>query len=115
MFVSIKEHYISVVLLQSVRKLGGCWITFLFPLPSFLSTEREACVYIFFCEGQRRQSEESRRMLLLEEIFRGQPRGRLVKFVCSALAAQGFGSLDPGHRPSTVHQAMLRRRPTCHN
>ena len=28
---------------------------------------------------------------------------------------QGFASLDPGHGPSTAHQAVLRRHPTCHN
>ena len=36
-------------------------------------------------------------------------------FVCSAWVAWGFISSDPGHRPSTAHQAMLRQRPTCHN
>ena len=45
----------------------------------------------------------------------GLPRGRVVKFVSSALVAQGFTSSDPGHGHSTAHQAMLRRRPTCHN
>ena len=34
--------------------------------------------------------------------------GQVVKFVCSALAAQGFGVSDPGCGPSTTHQAMLR-------
>ena len=37
--------------------------------------------------------------------------GRVVKFVCSALAAQGFLGLDPGHRHGTAHQAMLRWHP----
>ena len=46
---------------------------------------------------------------------RGQPRGRVVKFACSASLAQGFTGLDPGHGHGTAHQAMLRRRPTCHN
>ena len=40
---------------------------------------------------------------------------QVVKFARSALAAQGLTSLDPGHGPSTAHQAMLRRRPTQHN
>ena len=30
------------------------------------------------------------------------------RFTRSAWAAQGFADLDPGHRPSTAHQAMLR-------
>ena len=42
----------------------------------------------------------------------GQPRGRVVKFARSALAAQGFAGSDPGHGPSTAHQAMFRRHPT---
>ena len=45
----------------------------------------------------------------------GQARGQVVKFVCSALAAQGFVSLNLGHGHGTAHQAMLRWRPTCHN
>ena len=39
----------------------------------------------------------------------GWPRGCVVKFGCSASLAQGFPGLDPGHRYSTAHQAMLRR------
>ena len=35
----------------------------------------------------------------------------MVKFVHSALAAQGFASLDPGHGHGTAHQAMLRLHP----
>ena len=31
------------------------------------------------------------------------------------LATQRFAGLVPGHGPSTIHQAMLRRRPTEHN
>ena len=45
----------------------------------------------------------------------GQPRGRVVKFVCSALAAQGSGGSDPGRGHGTAHQAMLRGRPTQHS
>ena len=33
----------------------------------------------------------------------------------SALAAQGFAGSDPRHARGTDRQAMLRRRPTCHN
>ena len=47
--------------------------------------------------------------------FRDQSHGRVVKFMCSASAAQGFSSSDPGRRHGTTHQAMLRWRPTCHN
>ena len=43
---------------------------------------------------------------------RGQPCGRVVKFTHSALVAQCFAGLDPGRRPSTAHQAMLRWCPT---
>ena len=43
---------------------------------------------------------------------RGPPHGRVVKFVCSTLVAQGFPGWDPGHRHGTAHQAMLRQRPT---
>ena len=39
----------------------------------------------------------------------------MVKFVPSALAAQGFTSSDPGCGPGTAHQAMLRQRPTQYN
>ena len=36
-------------------------------------------------------------------------------FARSALAAQGFGGLDPGHGHGTTHQTMLRWHPTQHN
>ena len=36
----------------------------------------------------------------------------MVKFVHSASAARAFTGSDPGHGPSTAHQAMLRRCPT---
>ena len=45
----------------------------------------------------------------------GRPGGRVVKIVCSTLAAQGFAGSNPGCRHSTAHQAMLRLCPTCHN
>ena len=41
--------------------------------------------------------------------------GRVVKFACFALAAQGFAGSDPGCGPRTAHQAMLRWHPTQHN
>ena len=41
--------------------------------------------------------------------------GRVVKFRCSALAAQGFTDFDPGYRCSTTHQAMLRLRTPPHS
>ena len=44
--------------------------------------------------------------------YRGQPDGRVVKFVRSASVAQGVTSSDPGRGPSTAHQAMLRQRAT---
>ena len=46
---------------------------------------------------------------------RGRPHGRVVKFVRSASAAQGFTGSNPGHGHGTACQAMLRRHPTCHN
>src|SRR3712207_2842374 len=46
------------------------------------------------------------------ESLRGRPHGQLVKFTCSASAAQGFTGLHPGHGTSTVHQAMLGQHPT---
>ena len=46
---------------------------------------------------------------------RGWPRGPVLKFAHSALAAQVFSGSDPWHGPSTTHQAMLRQRPTQHN
>ena len=48
----------------------------------------------------------------LEKKMRGWLRGRVIKFVRSAVAAQGS---DPGHGHGTTRQAMLRRRPTSHN
>ena len=45
----------------------------------------------------------------------GWPQGRVVEFVRSASAAQGFSGLDSGRRHGTTHQATLRWRPTCHN
>ena len=51
-------------------------------------------------------------LTLIRENYGGQRRGRVVKFVHSISAAQGFTGSDPGHRPSTAHQAMLKRCPT---
>ena len=47
--------------------------------------------------------------------FRGRPHGQVVKFACSAVAAQGFADSDPGRGHGTAHQATLRWCPTCHN
>ena len=47
-----------------------------------------------------------------KKYIRGRLHGLVVKFACSAAAAQG---LDPGRGRGTAHQATLRRRPTCHN
>ena len=44
--------------------------------------------------------------------MRGQPNGRVVKFMHSIWAVQGFTSLDPGQGHGTTHQAMLRQCPT---
>ena len=48
----------------------------------------------------------------LKEASSGVGRGRVVKFTCSALAAQKFAGSDPGLGRGTTHQAMLRLRPT---
>ena len=50
----------------------------------------------------------------IKVVSRGQPRGQVVKFTCSASAAQGFAGSDLGRQHGTAHQAMLRRHPTCH-
>ena len=39
----------------------------------------------------------------------------MVNFTHFAWAAQGFAGSDPGHRPNSARQAMLRRCPTQHN
>ena len=33
----------------------------------------------------------------------GQAHGQVIKFMCSALAAQGFTGLDPGRGHGTTH------------
>ena len=45
----------------------------------------------------------------------GRPRGRAVQFTHSAAAAQGFAGSNPGCGHGIARQAMLGRRPTCHN
>ena len=52
---------------------------------------------------------------LQEPTARGQPPGRVVKFVSSASAAQGFAGSDSGRGHGTAHQAMLGWHPTCHS
>ena len=47
--------------------------------------------------------------------FWAWPCGLVVKFTCSASAAQGFASLDPGLGHGTTRQAMMRQHPTCTN
>ena len=54
-------------------------------------------------------------LFLLKQNFGGSPRGQVVKFVCSAMAAQGFAGLDLGWGHGTTRWAMLRRRPIYHN
>ena len=49
---------------------------------------------------------------LSERKPRGQPCGTVVKFVCSASAAQGSWLRIPGTDIHTVHQAMLWQHPT---
>ena len=49
---------------------------------------------------------------MTKEKSRGRLRGQVVKFACSAAAAQGS---DPGRRHGTACQATLRTRPTSHN
>ena len=48
-------------------------------------------------------------------ISRASPVAKWLSSRAPASAAYGFTSLDPGHGPSTTHQAMLRQRPTKHN
>ena len=54
-------------------------------------------------------------MLKLKTVFPGRPCGRVVKFTHFASATQGFAGSNPGRGHGTGHQAMLKRRPTCHN
>ena len=79
---------------------------------------------IFLKKKERKKEKKKRKSIILtqnildyfqgfyELYFGGEPGCQVVKFVCSASAAQGFAGLDPGRRHSTAHQAMLRRRPT---
>ena len=65
-----------------------------------------------------RVNRKNRRLTDLIEKYSklgGWPPDRVVKFVCSAMAGQGFAGSDPGPRQGTTHQAMLRWHPTCHN
>ena len=72
-------------------------------------------------EGQQRKNLLKRRKGLaiiilpkwiLLKFLGGRLRGRMVKFACSAAAAQGS---DPGCGHGTSRQATLRRHPTSHN
>ena len=66
--------------------------------------------------SQRTMAKRTNTYVLHKNIIhKGWPRGRGVKFTCSAAVAQGFVGLDPGCGHGTAHQAMLRRRPTCHS
>ena len=40
---------------------------------------------------------------LMKTAVRGRPCGQVVKFLCSALVAQGFAGADPGHGHGTAH------------
>ena len=53
--------------------------------------------------------------LVLKITLGGQPHGPVVKFMSSAVVAQGFTGSNPGCGHGTARQAALRRRPTCHN
>ena len=56
--------------------------------------------------GDRNQSEED---------SGGQPCGRVVKFACSAMVAQGFSGSDPGQGHGMTHQATLKWHPMYYN
>ena len=53
--------------------------------------------------------------LSIKKEMMGQPDVRIVKFMRSTSAAQGFMGSDPGVGHGTAHQAMLRWCPTQHN
>ena len=53
--------------------------------------------------------------IVLKADIRGRPRGGVLKFARSAVAAQVFIGLDPRCRHGTAHQATLRWHPICHN
>ena len=40
---------------------------------------------------------------IFKMLFRIQPRGRVVKFMCSTSAAQGFTGSNPGQGRGTAH------------
>ena len=61
------------------------------------------------------QSTEQPHLLPTIKDLGGQPHGQVVKFTCSASAAQDFAGLDPGRGHGTASQAMLRQRPTYDN
>ena len=46
---------------------------------------------------------------VLKSVYGGWPHGRMVKFMCSTLVAEGSTGSDPGHKHGTAHQDMLRR------
>ena len=51
-----------------------------------------------------------------EKLMEGAgPVAEWLKFVCSAAAAQGFATSNPGSGHGTARHATLRRHPTCHN
>ena len=59
------------------------------------------------------KGQEYLRRLRCED--RGQPCDLVVKFVRSALVEQGFAGSNLGRGHGNIHQAMLRRHPTCNN
>ena len=65
-----------------------------------------------FCSWEFMRVKKNENSLIKKTGVWGWPRGRVVKFVSSTAAAQGFASLDPGHKHGTAHQTMLGRRPT---
>ena len=66
-----------------------------------------------FCQRHKGKGEKITFSTKSEKMnLGGRLRGRVVKFACSAAAAQGS---DPGRGHGTAHQATLRQHPTPHN
>ena len=69
------------------------------------------------CLNKWKNNQHKQKIYLKERYIQkielgGWPRSQVVKLARSTWAAQGFTSLDPGHRHGTAHQTMLRQCPT---
>ena len=63
-----------------------------------------SCVVI---EGKSHNLLDLNFLMYIFKKSRGQPSGRVIKFMWAASAAQGFAGSDPGRKYGTTWQAML--------